>query len=260
MFATLIAVTGAFILAGAEAPGPIELYGETHGHTRSWQVLQTRIDALERAGTEAVLGLELSRRLQPAFDAWWQGDTAAFPETLIDEFGWCHSRDGRVSVELLRFLERNHPARGGHVRSVRFFDDGSPADPDMSVAERSGARSIAHGRNIAEIQANYPDAQVIALAGSTHARKIPRALPESYGGGEMETAGWYLGEVARTILIIHGPGEVHNCTPEGCGTRETESNASLWAPEAGIYDASIEAGPAEPITLLADAGYCAGNE
>ena len=219
--------------------------GETHG-TNETPAAFAEMVCEASATRPVVVALELPEAMQPDLDIWMASDGGdAAQTTLLDHDYWSVDHaDGRSSHAMFAMLERLRALKSaGRDLTLRAWQPNSarPRGFDQSYWEIGMAERL--------VQAAYsrPDAYVLVLGGSNHARKT---IPERYGfrfaAGHLKAA-----TIVSLRVALQG-GRTWACFGEapcgdadlGQGNFDRERRGVILEPqEDGAYDGLLALGP-----------------
>ncbi|CAN5429383.1 hypothetical protein BH09PSE1_BH09PSE1_20770 [soil metagenome] len=219
--------------------------GETHGTTETPAAFAELV--CEASATRpVVIAVEIPETLQAELDAWMASDGGASArDRLLGQAWWAVERaDGRSSAAMLAMLERVRLLKAeGRDLTLRGYQPARQRPPgfDQSYYENNMAGLL--------IEAAYarPDALVLALGGSLHARKT---FSERHG---FFFAAGHLGvRNIRSVRTAYQGGRTWACFGESaCGDSDMgrgDTDAALRGVvlgpvDDGAYDGLLAVGP-----------------
>lgn len=232
-------------LLWAEPETRFVFVGETHG-TAETPAAFAELVCEASATRPVVVALELPEQLQPALDAWLVSDGSESARNRLIAPGWWDASraDGRSSRAMLDMLDRLRRLKAqGRDLTLRAYqpDQQRPDGFDQSYYEHEMAGLL--------IQAAYarPEALVLALGGSLHARK---SFSERHGF--VFAAGHIGAKHIRSVRVGYQGGRTWACFGEApCGdsnlgpgsTDPALRGVKLEPTDGGAYDGVLLVGP-----------------
>ena len=218
--------------------------GETHGTTETPAAFAELV--CEASQTRPVMvALEIPQTMQPDLDAWMASDGATEARGRLLTLPWWgpERADGRSSQAMLALLERIRSLKSeGRDISLQAYQPAiqRPEGFDQSYYENNMAGLL--------IEAAYarPDALVVVLGGSLHARKTVSELH-----GFLFAVGHLNPKAVRSVRGAHQGGRTWACFGDNaCGDSPIGGDADsalrgvLLAPvDNGAYDGLLALGP-----------------
>lgn len=252
-----LALAGAMAATGACAPPAgferllhrperVLVVGEIHG-TAEAPVAVAEMACAAAGDGPVIVALELEDTLQPTFDAYLSAPDAASARAALEGSSLLNRRyqDGRSSRAMLEMMERLRQLRAaGRDVSIHAFQPQSLTrgrDLDQSWYELNMGYLLGQARH------RRPEARIIALMGSYHARKTPH--PAFPAGGIPATGHLPTTEVV-TLKIAQQGGESWSCGDDTCGvspvleTYNPEARGVILTPsQDGAHDGVLALGP-----------------
>jgi hypothetical protein len=250
----MLAVLAALLLAGCSAPGGtaallarperVIVLGEFHGTVETPAAFAGLICQAAEAGP-VIVALEYPTAVQPLLDSYLAAPDDVSSLAALADSGLfaATAEDGRGSRAMLAVL--------GSVRALR--QEGrdvtlhafKPDPPDTPGLDQSWYE-LEMGNQLAEAVRRRPEARMLALVGSLHARKTPYP---GLGDVGVPAAGHLPRNETLTLNVASQGGQAWDCQADGCGVHggpgraDTTLRGVILEPTPdGAYDGYLAVG------------------
>ena len=228
-----------------QRPERVIVIGEIHGTAEAPAAVAEMACAAAQAGP-VIVALELEDTLQPTFDAYLAAPDTESARAALEGSTLLNRKyqDGRSSRAMLEMMERLRQLRAeGRDVSIHAFQPQSltrALDLDQSWYELNMGYLLGQARH------RRPEARIIALTGSYHARKTPHS---AFPAGGIPATGHLPTTEIVTLKIAQQGGASWSCGADACGvspvleTYDPEARGVILTPSAdGAYDGVLALG------------------
>lgn len=199
--------------------------GEVHGTAETPALTGAIACALTKRRERLLVALEQNAIDDPALQAAWRLEPAAFATALPGALHWRGRQDGMASAAMRALLVRLHAlARAGHAIDVVAFSGTIDAAQDARFRHLpgQGPGEAAKAENITRTVARGRYDRVLVLVGNLHAMKRPVGT----GRAAFKPMAMLLPGRVTSLAVVNGAGAMWNCVEKDGEPDKVECGAS----------------------------------